>query len=801
MKTVLGLVLTLGTLLAQSAVGASDPNTLIAKGRAFLVQRDLPEARKAFAAAVAAAPDNETANVLLAATRVLDLPTAPAGKALLDRLGVSGDTRNVYRWDTTVPKDTNGVPLAPAGVDFREGRDWLRNQAIPELSAAEANLAKVTHATFLLTLTSNETSLAEVTLDYGDVLMARAMLKGAEFYALYLAAHDQQLPLSELRAWVVDEQRSIEAFLAAHPQLLAFGSPADLAAAGAAIDAGVARYLEASTSIRNRLGTDRRLFSYDPEMADREEQFRQLLTDLRASLSSPKVLHTDTNLTASLGTALDTHHPLRSLLPEFHGNGVVLGRGMDETFGGILTGYSRGEIDEVLGQGLELVPCLAQVEFDQQGRLIVKVHTHWDRSYGLRVSEDLQSWEELGRTVSSGELWQVVDAGYTGHRQRFYAAAELAEPANDDLAHRATLEGDRVNSPAITRNATTETWEAGAFASAGWRPVASVWWSWIAPRSGVAVWQGEEKAGAVAVFRFTGGNSLTPVALPAWPAPSVQFQAEAGVEYVLLFDGRFDDRSRVWIDLYTVPPPNDAFAKRSVILTTGTGVEGYTFGASREANEPMPPFSAIGHTVWYTWTAPATARYTATVTGLGMWLGVLYGLDFGSIDILGGGGDYTFEAKGGFTYQLVVDAYNSEGEQPFVLTVAETPAPANDLRANAQRISLLSEVTPGTTVGATMEEADDQLLPDWTNFRHSVWYVWRAPANGQYEVRTTSVNQDWPPYVVAQSAADSSSVGAWAYHSLTINATAMTDYYIGVVSQERTPAPFEIVVERVGGAP
>ena len=56
--------------------------------------------------------------------------------------------------------------------------------------------------------------------------------------------------------------------------------------------------------------------------------------------------------------------------------------------------------------------------------------------------------------------------------------------------------------------------------------------------------------------------------------------------------------------------------------------------------------------------------------------------------------------------------------------------------SNAQTISGMSGSVTGTLAGATRE--DDE--PDW--FRATVWYQWRAPANGTLTVDTFGSNFD-----------------------------------------------------------
>ena len=63
-----------------------------------LANSNLAAAYANFANAVAANPTNAEANVYYAMTRVLMLPSLPAGSNFLTRLGVSAAGRNIYDW-------------------------------------------------------------------------------------------------------------------------------------------------------------------------------------------------------------------------------------------------------------------------------------------------------------------------------------------------------------------------------------------------------------------------------------------------------------------------------------------------------------------------------------------------------------------------------------------------------------------------------------------------------------------------------------------------------------------------------
>ena len=186
-------------LITVPALGQSASN-LIATGRVFLAQKNITNANANFRAAVTLSPTDETANALYAVTRVLVLPIQSPVKEFLDRLGVSQTNRSIYHWNTKVPRDTNGVPLAPSGVNASEARAILRTNILTEISAAAANLSKVTHTNFILNLTRDETTITDLTVDYGDVLMLRAMLHAAEYFCYTIYSWNVDVQLAAIRS-------------------------------------------------------------------------------------------------------------------------------------------------------------------------------------------------------------------------------------------------------------------------------------------------------------------------------------------------------------------------------------------------------------------------------------------------------------------------------------------------------------------------------------------------------------------------------------------------------------------------
>ena len=103
-----------------------------------------------------------------------------APQDMMDRLGVALTNRSIYHWTAHLPTDTNGIPVPPNDFNLMEGVAFVRTNFLPEVTAALGNFGKITDTNFVLTLSSNETSMAAVILDFGDIQMLRALLHSVE---------------------------------------------------------------------------------------------------------------------------------------------------------------------------------------------------------------------------------------------------------------------------------------------------------------------------------------------------------------------------------------------------------------------------------------------------------------------------------------------------------------------------------------------------------------------------------------------------------------------------------------------
>lgn len=325
--------------IALSVATAQTAADKITAGRAALAAHDLATAQVRFQEALALNPTAQTASALLGITRCANVVSLTSSQNFLDRLGVSGAGRNVYRWDTTFTYDLNGEIVLPANFNLNEASDLWLGTLIPQSEQARASLALVTNPTFLLTLTAAETGLPIATnIDYGDLVMARAFLRAAEYLAHSSSSHNLNVNLGALRDLSNGNLLTLQRAMLDNPDFLKPGALAERTAARAALLDTIALYREASAFIRARPAGLSRLFAIDPVQLAEEADFRATLDKAERSLSEP--IHVGDNFltTAPMFTP---DWSLRAALPVFTATGFDLTSLTDPTIGGMVAGLTR----------------------------------------------------------------------------------------------------------------------------------------------------------------------------------------------------------------------------------------------------------------------------------------------------------------------------------------------------------------------------------------------------------------------------------------------------------------------------
>jgi hypothetical protein len=356
-------------------------------------------------------------------------------------------------------------------------------------------------------------------------------------------------------------------------------------------------------------------------------------------------------------------------------------------------------------------------------------------------------------SATANTVYYIAVSGSSGYESSFYLDWQRAvPPANDDFANAQAI--SNTTSGSVSGTNVDATREANEPQHNGNAQGASVWYKWTAPAAGR--------------YRFTNNSLQTKVysgnnvgALTLVSDNNGRFQATSGATYYIAVDGYYDTwNNRVYESSFTlgwqsvVAPTNDNFAAAQVIngeqapaavsTTTGRGVAGTNENATAETGEPQHNNAAPAASVWYKWTAPATANYkfsTLPTYNYG-WMSytshavsIYTGSSVGALTSVASGQNapVRLSATANTIYYVAV----SSNESSFYLDWQRAVPPANDDFANAQAISnTTSGSVSGTNVDATREANEPQHNGNAQGA--SVWYKWTAPAAGRYQFTNSS---------------------------------------------------------------
>jgi len=353
MKTYILIII---TVLSAGGLRAQTAGQDVTNGLAYLGAKNLAAANQQFVKALALSPTNESANALAAVTRLLFLPSTPAGSNLLNSLGFSGPGRDIYNWTSTLPVNAEGRGVLPSSPTTAAMAFCLTN-IMPALAASRTNLEMITDPKFTLSLTAAETSSQAVTIDYGDILLLRALERVAEFIGYTAGAQNDTVIPSQFQSLKLAGTLNVQTVLSLYPSLLTLASPADLAASKVAFSNAIVQYLAASDFIRDaRAPGVTALFNLSDDETNDEAIFRDQLTNVLVSLNGPATFPATNFITSTVKdfVTLDASNyfagtkTLRSLLPKFNGNSYVNNTLPDYSFGGILRNEPAYLIEEML---------------------------------------------------------------------------------------------------------------------------------------------------------------------------------------------------------------------------------------------------------------------------------------------------------------------------------------------------------------------------------------------------------------------------------------------------------------------
>lgn len=357
------LSFTLLNLATPAFLWASSSDVL--QGRLWLTQSNLPNAYTSFANADSG--DSE-AKVLKSLSALALLQKASAITNYLNSFYITSPTNiwlardQGYRTNANAPTPYRTEPA----LNTTQGVAILTNTILPVLHEVETDLATVTDTNILIPLGRAETGYPDINLDYGDILMIRALVASGISATHFFHSQNTVALLNDILS--LEEApgpATIEQWLQAFPDLAKSANPQELPLARAKAKESILLYNQASGWIRtNRIADQVRLFNLPGSLGaslgtlytaslQEEEMFRTKLNEYAAGLDGP-VLVTGVN-----GGAIDTfdakplfdgQRDLRSLTPPFRKNKVRQGTIVDPTFGGMWTTNSLPRLENLLLQ-------------------------------------------------------------------------------------------------------------------------------------------------------------------------------------------------------------------------------------------------------------------------------------------------------------------------------------------------------------------------------------------------------------------------------------------------------------------
>ena len=302
-----------------------------------------------FAKALTNSASNLEANLLKAATTLLLEQNSAQFQAQLTGVGVTINNNDIYNFLYTPPVDADGFLNPTPGVTTNSTLTYIKSK-IPLIDAALANLGKFGNATtssFAISLSESETATADVRIDYGDVLMLRALLKGAKAFIALMSSYNTTAEYAKIaylekkfgQYGKVTPQLILETF----PDLMKFSAPDQRAAAKALIIAANADFQIAHEFIMNRPfeapHMTPHLFEYgdSEQVSEQAEQFNAVVQYLNAGADLPipdsgitinpaKLFSSTTaprSFITSNSSAFEYGYPIRSSWPDPTFGGVV----------------------------------------------------------------------------------------------------------------------------------------------------------------------------------------------------------------------------------------------------------------------------------------------------------------------------------------------------------------------------------------------------------------------------------------------------------------------------------------------
>ncbi len=274
----------------------------------------------------------------------------------------------------------------------------------------------------------------------------------------------------------------------------------------------------------------------------------------------------------------------------------------------------------------------------------------------------------------AGRVYRISVDGYKGASGSIALSIALAAPpVNDNFAGRIMLSGTSQLVNGSNTIATRETGEPDHANVTGGR---SLWWSWVAPSSGIVTISTAGSSFDTTLGVYT-GNSLSALTTVvsnddesgAIRSSRVQFTAIAGNVYHIAVDGYNGASGSIALSIaLAAPPVNDNFVNRIALSGTSLLVNSSNVSATREAGEPNHANVTGGSSLWWSWVAPSSGTVTISTAGSSFdtVLGVYTGNSLSALTTVASNDDESgpihssrvqFTAIAGNVYHIAVDGY------------------------------------------------------------------------------------------------------------------------------------------------
>lgn len=417
------VALGMGLIFKAPAIVSADEATadaLVDEGRLYLAQQDIVSANDCFRRALLEDEANREANVFYAVTRLIVILYGPEFSAFLDRAGITAEGRDVYNWTADWTRDGAGEVLLPPDTPWSgEVVDFLVNTVVPEIDGALDNLDRIRFPFELVLEPAEILSGEQLEVDDGDVLLYRAALHAAKSLIQIVASYDLDMDIYDLSLRLQEEFLSInDDILGLYPSLLNLNSPDHLLPAKEAIGNAIELYYLASTAIREE--TDDQVddfITFDYESLTEEEAFRNVLADVKASLSGPARIGEDEverPLLLDLTRFFDDSFALRDMLPLFDwDNSLIPCTLPDPTFNLMLPELTMDTVNETLHLPVPLYGTVICPECTY-GSMVIEAYSEGDLKDIIILDEpgDFSLSVPVGEEIWMWSYWDRDDNGY-----------------------------------------------------------------------------------------------------------------------------------------------------------------------------------------------------------------------------------------------------------------------------------------------------------------------------------------------------------------------------------------------------